>query len=139
MTTAKRKEHQAKFLECYRDRGTIVHACKDSGIGRQTYYDWVAKDEKFAAQAEDIREELIAALERSMYERAVKGDTIAGIFLLKALRPNVYRENVRLEHSGPDGGTIPVGVIDAAMQYAKTHPEILKQIEAPGSDDATEE
>ena len=138
MTTAERKEHQAEFLKHYRERGTIVHGAKDAGLGRQTIYDWAAKDETFAEQLEDMKEELIAALERSMYERAVAGDTIAGIFLLKALRPNVYRENVRFEHSGPDGGTIPLGVIDAATRYAKAHPEILKQIEAPDSTDATE-
>ena len=150
MTTAERKEHQAEFLKCYRERGTIVHAAQDARIGRQTVYDWAAKDEDFAEQIDDVKEELIAALERSMYERAVKGDTLAGIFLLKALRPNVYRENVRLEHSGPDGGTIPLGVIDAATKYAMTHPEIvkkvdnlqpgiIKQIEPPDPSDATAE
>ena len=149
MTTAERKEHQVEFLKCYRERGTIVHAATDAGIGRQTVYDWAAKDEEFAEQLDDVKEELIAALERSMYERAVKGDTLAGIFLLKALRPNVYRENVRLEHSGPDGGTIPLSVIDAATKYARAHPEIvkkvdglsrvIKQIEPPDSSDATEE
>jgi hypothetical protein len=40
------------------------------------------------------------------------------IFLLKALRPEKYRE--RYEHSGPEGGAIPVMVVRRETATEKT-------------------
>jgi hypothetical protein len=35
-------------------------------------------------------------------------DTTAAIFILKARRPKVYRDNARIEHTGPGGGPVQV-------------------------------
>jgi hypothetical protein len=50
-------------------------------------------------------------LELEARRRAMTTSDVLLIFLLKALRPTIYRENVRLEHTGPDGRMPEITVI----------------------------
>lgn len=96
-------------------------ACSAAGVGRATAYEHKAADPEFAAAWEDAIEEAVEALETEARRRAIEGveqpivsggeiiatvqrysDTLT-IFLLKAHRPERYRDNVRLEHTGPAG------------------------------------
>jgi hypothetical protein len=51
----------------------------------------------------------VDALETSLYERAMRSDTVAAIFLLKGARPHVYRD--RHEVTGKEGGPLITMVI----------------------------
>lgn len=85
-------EKRAAFIEELRVRGTVYHAARAAGVGRRTTYAWRDKYPEFAQAWDDALEDSTEILEDSMFQRAIAGDTTAGIFLLKALRPEKYRD-----------------------------------------------
>jgi hypothetical protein len=113
-----------KFLEALRETGLVKDACAAAAVGRSTVYEARQQDEDFALAWHDIEEETTERMEREAIRRAADGverpvhykgervdsvteysDTLL-IFMLKARRPEVYRETTRHEHTGPDGGPI---------------------------------
>lgn len=102
------------FLEAYAELGTVTHAAKAAGIGRQTHYDWLESDEEYAEafrtseeavgdklEAEAIRR-ATEGVERAVYHRGeVVGyernysDTLL-IFLLKGHKPEKYQDRARI-------------------------------------------
>lgn len=140
------RETLDRFLELLAQGHTIVHACAESKLPRQTAYNRRDKDEYFAIEWERALEAGIQVLEQEARRRAVDGvdepivyqgvvtDTVRKfsdtllIFLLKAKRPAVYRDNVRTEISGPDSGPIVVAN-DVNADRAEA---ILNELEARG-------
>jgi hypothetical protein len=102
------------FLKALADTGNVRAACHVAGVGRTTAYRAQADDPAFAAAWETAIEESVDLLEIEARRRAVKGtdkpvfhqgkqvasvkeysDTLL-IFLLKANRPEKYRDNYKL-------------------------------------------
>jgi transposase-like protein len=94
------EERKAAFLESLAGKYTVRQTAAAAGIGRRTVYDWRDQDAEFAQAWCDAREDCAERLEETMYEKALGGETLAGFFMLKGMRPTVYRDNVRVEHSG---------------------------------------
>lgn len=111
------KDREA-WLEAFRVAGTVTGACKRTGIGRRTVYDWRQKHEDFALAWADVEEETTERMEREAIRRGMEGfesdvyhqgqvvgterkysDTLL-IFMLKARRPEKYRDNVHVQHGG---------------------------------------
>lgn len=90
--TLVKEDAAPKFLAHYRNNGNVRAACKVAGISRQTFYDWKKYDAAFAAAFEIAREESIDVLEAIARKRAQESSDTLVIFLLKSLRPEVYRE-----------------------------------------------
>jgi hypothetical protein len=105
--TAARK---AAFLEQFQAAGTVSAACRAAGIGRKTHYVWLKRDRRYAEAFKEAREVRVEWLETEARRRALAGweepvyqrgklvghirkfsDTLL-IFLLKAERPEKYRE-----------------------------------------------
>lgn len=128
-----------KFIDHLRDGGTVSVACELAVIGRSTAYRHRQKDETFAIAWADAEEESTDRLEEEAYRRAVKGvkkpvhyegrridfvdeysDTLL-IFLLKARKPETYRDRIDHRHSGgiarPGGSssTADPGIIDLTL------------------------
>jgi hypothetical protein len=93
----------------------IKVACMEAKISRKSAYKWREKDAQFKADWDDAREQGIDVLEANLFNRGVKTDTTAAIFLLKNLRPDVYRD--RYEHSGPGGGPMQLEVTAVAEVF----------------------
>jgi hypothetical protein len=109
---AARRRKQDRFLDAFVEHATVAAASKVAGVGRRTHYDWLEADAGYADRFKDAEEEVTEALEAEARRRAVAGveepvhyqgervDTIRRysdvllIFLLKARRPNIYRERV---------------------------------------------
>ena len=72
------------------------------------------KNPLFAETMERGRAKGRVSLRRSMWGLAMKGNPAANIFLAKNLLG--YRDYFSSEQSGPDGGPIPVSVIDRLHQ-----------------------
>lgn len=89
-----------------------------AGIGRQSAYDWRRDDAEFAAAWDDAVDQAADRMEREALRRAVEGvdepvyqggelvgyvrkysDTLL-IFLLKAARPEKYRERAEVRQTG---------------------------------------
>ena len=111
-----------KYLEV----ATIFHAAAALGMSRQTHYSWLDHDPEYAAAFADAKETAVAVLEKEARRRAVEGvdkpvyqgrrlvghireySDVLLIFLLKAARPDVYRDRVSHEHAGVPGKPILV-------------------------------
>lgn len=71
-------------------------------MDRKDHYNWLANPE-YAAAAKDAEEQAIELLEESVRRRAIrakKPSDLLSIFLLKAARPERYRDNVQVQHTG---------------------------------------
>lgn len=88
------------------ETGNIKESCVRAACSRNNVYKRRNSDPDFAAAMHEALEDAVEALELIARERASKSSDVLLIFLLKSLRPTVYRDNVRHEHSGPDGGKI---------------------------------
>ena len=58
------------------------------------------RDDQFALAWADVEEASTEELERVAVRRACEGSDVLLIFLLKARRPEKYRDNVHVQHSG---------------------------------------
>jgi hypothetical protein len=98
--------------------GNVTRACEAIDVARLTAYRWRADDETFAADWDEAKAIGLEALEDEATRRAFEGtqkpvyylgaqvgtiqeysDTLA-IFLLKGGKPDKYRDNAKIEHSG---------------------------------------
>jgi hypothetical protein len=97
---------QASFLDSFAESGNVRASAMTAGVGRRTVYDWREKDPEFAAAFDEAREDAIEVLEAELRVRATIGAGERGpsdvllMFLLKSLRPDRYRDNVKIEHGG---------------------------------------
>jgi hypothetical protein len=115
--TAARK---ASFLEQFKAAGTISAACRAAGIDRGTHYHWLKGDPQYARDFEEAGHVRVELLETEARRRALTGweepvyqrgklvghirkfsDTLL-IFLLKAERPEKYRERYEARIKGAD-------------------------------------
>lgn len=127
---------KAAFLDAFALTGNVSASARAADINRTTAYGWKDDDEAFAAAWEVAEQESIDALELEARRRAYEGvrrvrtsggkvvevwdaerdrfvplieheysDTLM-VLLLKAHRPEKYRERQSVEMSGPAGGPI---------------------------------
>lgn len=112
------RDWASEFLASLTLTPNVAEACRQAGITRKAAYDRRKADPEFAAAWDEALEESTDELVAEAYRRAKNGtkrpvfykgdvcghirefsDTLA-MFLLKAHRPNVYRDRVQQEHSG---------------------------------------
>ncbi len=109
--TGKRKGGQWKkaFLAAYR-RTVIIGICAEkAGVTRHAVLLARKRDPKFDRECDDAREDAADYLEAHALQRSMDKENpsdVLTIFRLKALRPAIYRDNYRLEHTGADGAPI---------------------------------
>lgn len=106
------------FLKELAERGNVSDAAEAAGVGRRTAYQWREGDADFAALWAEAIERAADRLEREAWRRAVEGtdkpvyqggelvgyvreysDTLMQT-LLKATRPDKYRERQEVQHGG---------------------------------------
>lgn len=88
------------FLADLRKHGNVRHAAKMAKVGRVTAYSAKKKSKTFAAQWEDALEEACDILEKVARDRAMDQSDRLLEFLLKAHRPEKYRERHQVDFSG---------------------------------------
>lgn len=99
-------EKRAKFLEAIADGKSVTSACEIAGFARFVAYDWRKVDPEFAQAWDDAVEAGTDKLEDAAIQRAKNGSDVLTIFLLKARRPEKFKDRVYNEHVGKDGGPI---------------------------------
>lgn len=89
---------------------SVTAACKAEGVARRSYYEWRAADPEFAANADEAIEAGTDLLEDEAKRRATgpDGSDTLLIFLLKARRPDKYKDRVANEHTGKDGAPLTI-------------------------------
>jgi hypothetical protein len=96
-----RRDWREDFLTALAEQGTVSKACDLVNIARTTAYRERQANEDFALAWADIESSVTEKLESKAVELALNGDTKMLEFLLKARRPETYRESkFQLEHSG---------------------------------------
>ena len=140
----KRRDWQAPFLESVALHGIKTRACKAVGVDPKTVDRERRRDDAFAVAYADALDEAADNLETFAHRWATTGleerheevvydvsGKVVGrkvrttsnvsptllIFMLKAMRPAKYRENVRVEQTGVGGGPIRVKVEGAAEEF----------------------
>lgn len=122
---------KARALVKYRELGTVRSACEAAGIGRRTWYNWVEEDRQFAALVDEAKEDVADELEETaaMRAKAADGSDLLLIFLLKALRPSRFRENIKIDLVSPvvrDKVRQTVSLIRSSLDPALADPLLKK-------------
>ena len=130
----RRTDWQEPYLTNLAIHGVQAWSCRDIGVSQDTVHEERKRDDVFAARYDAAIEESTAALERRAIQWAAAGvatrttvtrtlkdgsveTTVTEgvemsptllIFLLKSRRPAVYRDNIRVEQTGADGGPIQI-------------------------------
>lgn len=91
------KKRQEMFLQAYANTGTVYHACRMSGVSRCTMYYWRNNDKDFAYAMQVAIDCNTEQLEQACFQKAMKGDSLLMMFLLKARKPEVYREKYEVK------------------------------------------
>ena len=120
----KSDRQKKRFIDALTTHGTVRHAAQAAGVSRNTVYRWRQEDFDFAEAWYEAHENAVDAVESVMYQQAVGGNTLAGIFYLKAHRP-IYRDrlSVNVEQVQSE--------IDEMMGRLRPNPELLIQGQFP--------
>lgn len=124
--TSKKATASGAFLELFAQTGNVTTSAEAVGITRKTAYQWRNQDSDFAEAWDDAEQQSHDLLEAEAFRRAYEGvddfkvgpngqfvemkrysDTLT-IFLLKARRPEKYRDNATLQVTGPGGGPVQI-------------------------------
>ena len=100
---ANKTEHIKKALieALEKSLGVVTTACKQVGVGRTTFYDYLKKDKKFALQVDDIQNIALDFAESQLHKQIQDGNTTATIFLLKTKgKKRGYVEQQIISHDG---------------------------------------
>lgn len=85
-----------RFLEILGTTCNITLAARGAGIDRVTAYNHYKALPEFASAWEDAKEAAVEILEAEAWQRARKQSDTLMIFLLKAHKPDKYRERMEL-------------------------------------------
>lgn len=106
----KTEQHKKAMVEALeKSLGVVTTACKNVGVGRTTFYQWLQDDKEFARQVNDIQNIALDFAESQLHKQISEGSTVATIFYLKTKGKNRgYVE--RQEVTGIDGAPTNVKV-----------------------------
>jgi hypothetical protein len=79
----KTEQHKKAVIEALeKSLGVVTTACKQVGIGRTQFYEWL-KDPKFKAEVDSIQDIALDFAESQLHQQIKGGNTAATIFYLK--------------------------------------------------------
>jgi hypothetical protein len=87
----------ARFLDLLGTSCNVTLSCKGAGVAPKTAYEHKKEMPEFAEQWEEAKEAAIEILEAEAWLRAQKQSDLLMIFLLKAHKPEKYRERTELD------------------------------------------
>lgn len=121
---AREERRRQRFLEALSSGASITAAARAAGVDRRTPYKWresnPAFDEEWVSHLEagtdaledEARRRAHDGVKRPIYHSGKRVGFVTEhsdqlmMFMLRARRPEKYRERQVIEHSGPDGGPI---------------------------------
>jgi len=105
MRKTEHTEHNKKqYLEALeKSLGVKTTACKITGVGRTTVYDWIKDDEEFRKAVDEIEQVALDFVESKLFEQIRGNNTPSTIFYLKTKgkkRGYVERQQMDLNFEG---------------------------------------
>jgi hypothetical protein len=80
----KTEQHKKAVIEALeKSLGVVTSACKNAGVGRTQFYNWLKEDKEFAKQVNDISNIALDFAETQLHKQITDGNTSATIFYLK--------------------------------------------------------
>lgn len=104
-----------KFLDALEKGYSVSRACREADIDVRTAKKWRSDDQDFADDWDEALESGTDALEDKARDRAMKDSDSLMVTLLKARRPEKYRERSSVEHSGQLDLTSARGKLEARL------------------------
>lgn len=81
--------------------GIVTTACKQVGIHRDTYYEWLKKDKEFKKKVKDLENVALDFAESQLHKQIAKGNPLSTMFYLKCKgKKRGYIEQQELKVSG---------------------------------------
>ena len=147
---------QERFLKAYESHGTISAAARESGVSRQSHYEWMANDEAYCNKFKGVRCVTCQRIEDSLVERLANGweeavyqggecvgykrrfDNGAAISYLDRHDPDFIKGKKQNVGVTSNSGTFPtvqfmmpsngrnVGLGEQVIELARTDPEYLE-------------
>jgi len=93
-----KEQKKLAFLREFSKHGTISQTAEAVHIHRSTVSRWRTDDQAFAKAFEEVDSHVTDELEQCAINRAKSHSDTLLIFLLKARRPAIFSDNVRLEN-----------------------------------------
>lgn len=101
----KTEQHKKALLEALtKSLGIVTTACKQVGVGRTTYYQWMRDDADFKTAVLDVKEVALDFAESQLHKQIQEGNTTATIFFLKTqgkARGYVERQEIEVAEKKP--------------------------------------
>lgn len=119
---------QLRALKAFAVSGKVIDSCKAAGVKYSTWYRWIEEEPDFARALEHVKEILADDLEGVAMQRARDSSDTLLIALLKALKPDKYRDRQTVTVVSPD-------VISRLQRQADVILEVCKR-ELPEKADA---
>lgn len=124
---AKVKGIKRTFIAYYSECGSLVMACNYANIHPASVKQWLVHDEDFRNDYDVATDMAVAILEHEARRRALSGSDRLLEFLLKSLKPEIYRERYEVKQevagdyiidiSNPSGGTTITTADEAINTY----------------------
>jgi hypothetical protein len=148
--TLRRKK---RFLDAFARCGVLTYAARAAGISRVTVYAWQEHDPEFAAALREAAIESTEALEREAYRRAHGGvlqsvyqqgqrvgqvrkySDVLLIFLLKARKPEVYRDVIDARGTLAPGDAAAAAALEPSDSERAAFRAFLRSRPRGGGDD----
>ncbi|GBC94467.1 hypothetical protein HRbin16_00248 [bacterium HR16] len=112
-----RGDWKQTFLAALSRGCTVSLSAKLAGVSRQAAYKARARSRTFADAWQDALESGTDVLEDEAVRRALAGSDTLLMFLLKARRPEKFRDNVRVEH---DAGREMLTALEQAIKSVQS-------------------
>ena len=81
--------------------GIVTTACKQVGINRDTYYEWLKKDKEFKRKVKELENVALDFAESQLHKQIAKGNPLSTMFYLKCKgKKRGYIEQQELKVSG---------------------------------------
>lgn len=114
-----RAEKQAHFLLLLSQTCNVTLSAHGTGISRITAYEWRNTNPEFAKAWEDALQQAVELLEAEAWNRARKQSDTLMIFLLKAHKPDMYRETLHYK------GEVKVSLLEQELMAQGIDPKVF--------------
>lgn len=120
---------QKVFIAHLSLNGNVTVSCELTGISRQTYYQTYAQYPDFAALADDAQVQFVERLEHEVHRRAMAGSDDLLWKLLRANRPEKYRDRSEVQQTITHDYRVEIGSPYVPAQISQDdHSESLRII-----------
>ena len=123
-----RADWAERFLEVFSQTGNVRLAASAAGVSRDAPYKRARTSPSFADRWATAREEAIDLLEGEARRRALSGSDALLMFLLRAHRPERYRETLRIDVAREASAIAAALGVDPAAAIAEAE-RILSETE----------